>query len=65
MSISCDLKTSWRCEGLVHLINIGLLSFLQEESLMESWRCCAFNTYKEMDLSGIRVIPEGCRDVLC
>lgn len=51
--------------GDVHLINIDLLSFLQEESLMESWRCCPLNIYEEMGLSGIRVISEGYRQVLC
>lgn len=57
-------KPAGDVRAVVHLINIDLLSFLQEESPMESGRCCSLSIYKEMEQSGIRVISEGCREVL-
>ena len=51
--------------AVVYHINIDLLSFLQEESAMESWRCYSLNICKEMYLSGINMNSEGCTEVLC
>lgn len=51
--------------AVVHLINIDLLSFLQEASPMESWRCYSLNICKERYLSSINMNSEGCREVLC